>query len=88
MDIQKLRESGVKLCIPGMRLSAANHEFIAGSGTHEFNGYIYSTLAGVLKMIEDDQTKVGIKSSQLPVIHYCLILPIRHIKCCKTITHK
>lgn len=58
MNPEKIKEIG-KICIPGMRLSLANKEFVSGSGTYELRGYIYSTLAGVLKMKEDEKTKVN-----------------------------
>lgn len=55
---EKLKDIG-KVCIPGMRLSESNKEFVSGSGTYELKGYIYASLAGVLKMEEDDNSKVG-----------------------------
>lgn len=54
---EKLKEIG-KLCIPGMRLSESNKEFVSGPGTYELKGYIYASLAGVLKMEEDEDSKV------------------------------
>lgn len=57
MDPEKLKEIG-KICIPGMRLSLLNKEFISGPGTYELKGYIYAALAGILKMEEDEKTKV------------------------------
>lgn len=56
---EKLKDIG-KICIPGMRLSESNKEFISGPGTYELKGYIYASLAGVLKMEEDDHSKVGL----------------------------
>lgn len=46
-----------KICIPGMRLSPSDNEHISGPGTYELKGYIYASLAGVLKIVEDDDTK-------------------------------
>lgn len=50
---EKLQEMGT-VCIPGMRLSALNKEHIAGPGTYELGGYIFASLAGVLKMDKDE----------------------------------
>lgn len=58
MDKEKLKEIG-KICIPGMRLSLANKEFIPGPGTYELKGYIYATLAGILHTEVDNDTKVN-----------------------------
>lgn len=57
LDKEKLKEMG-KLCIPGMRLSLSNKEYVAGPGTYELRGYIYATLCGTLKM-EKDENEVG-----------------------------
>lgn len=54
---EKLKDIG-KICIPGMRLSESNKEFVSGSGTYELKGYIYASLAGVLIMEEDENSKV------------------------------
>ncbi|CAH1641456.1 unnamed protein product [Spodoptera littoralis] len=53
MCTEKLKDSG-KLCIPGMRLSLSNKEFVSGPGTYELRGYIYATLCGTLKMEQDE----------------------------------
>lgn len=58
MDKEKLKEIG-KICIPGMRLSLANKDFMSGPGTYELSGYIYAALAGVLKTEIDEVTKVN-----------------------------
>ncbi|CAK1594619.1 unnamed protein product [Parnassius mnemosyne] len=65
MTPEKVKEVG-KICIPGMRLSLLNKEYISGPGTYELKGYIYATLAGVLKMEEDDKTKATIISVESP----------------------
>lgn len=59
MDPEKLKEMGIQICIPGMRLSAANKEYASGPGTYELKGYIYATLAGLLKMLVDEKTQVS-----------------------------
>ncbi|CAG5014075.1 unnamed protein product [Parnassius apollo] len=65
MTPEKVKDIG-KICIPGMRLSLLNKEYISGPGTYELKGYIYATLAGVLKMEEDDKTKATIISVESP----------------------
>lgn len=68
MDTKKLKEElkpKEKICIPGMRLSPANHNFIAGPGTNELNGYIYANLAGVLKMTKDEETNSKVSFGML-----------------------
>ncbi|XP_020288717.1 exosome complex component CSL4 [Pseudomyrmex gracilis] len=42
------------VCVPGQRLCAADK--IAGPGTYEQQGYIYSKLAGVVKLTTNDKT--------------------------------
>ncbi|KOB70898.1 Exosomal 3'-5' exoribonuclease complex subunit ski4 [Operophtera brumata] len=66
MDAEKLKEMGVQICIPGMRLSAANKEYASGPGTYELKGYIYATLAGLLKMLVDEKTQVTIVTVESP----------------------
>ncbi|XP_026323070.1 exosome complex component CSL4 [Hyposmocoma kahamanoa] len=58
---EKLKDIG-KICIPGMRLSESNKDFVSGPGTYELKGYIYASLAGVLKMEEDEDSKATIIS--------------------------
>ncbi|XP_049880869.1 exosome complex component CSL4 [Pectinophora gossypiella] len=70
MNPEKVKEIG-KICIPGMRLSLYNKEFIPGPGTYELQGYIYATLAGVLKMEVDETTKattVSVESPRTPSV--------------------
>lgn len=57
MNTEKLNDIG-KICIPGMRLSPSNKDYISGPGTYELRGYIYATLSGVLRMEKDENTKV------------------------------
>ncbi|XP_026498780.1 exosome complex component CSL4 [Vanessa tameamea] len=60
-----------KICIPGMRLSPSNNDNISGPGTYELKGYIYASLAGVLKMEQDAKTKankVTVVSSRTPSV--------------------
>ncbi|XP_022827706.1 exosome complex component CSL4 [Spodoptera litura] len=69
MCTEKLKDSG-KLCIPGMRLSLSNKEFVSGPGTYELRGYIYATLCGTLKMEQDENevTVVSVESPRTPSI--------------------
>ncbi|XP_063389521.1 exosome complex component CSL4 [Cydia fagiglandana] len=62
---EDLKEIG-QICIPGMRLSLADKEHIAGPGTYELKGYIYSTLTGVLKIEDDEKNKVKVISVESP----------------------
>lgn len=57
MNSEKMKDIG-KICIPGMRLSPSDKEHISGPGTYELKGYIYASLAGILKMEQDESTKV------------------------------
>lgn len=57
MEQDKSQSIG-KICIPGMRLCAATKDRIGGPGTNVLQGYIYATLAGILKSIEDKEKKV------------------------------
>lgn len=41
-----------------MRLSLSNKEYLPGPGTYELKGYIYATLAGILKVEENEKDKV------------------------------
>lgn len=63
MTSKKLKDSIEeigKICIPGMRLSLSNKDHVSGPGTYELGGYIYATLAGVLKTEQDSKTNVCI----------------------------
>lgn len=46
------------VCIPGQRLCLADKEHISGCGTYERNGYIYSTLAGVVKIVKEERSSM------------------------------
>ncbi|XP_045506477.1 exosome complex component CSL4 [Colias croceus] len=65
MNAEKVKDIG-KICIPGMRLSVSNKDNIPGPGTYELKGYIYASLAGVLKMQEDENTKATMISVESP----------------------
>lgn len=43
------------VCLPGQRLSLSDENTIAGQGTYERLGYIYSTLAGTVNIREEDK---------------------------------
>lgn len=45
------------VCFPGDRLCASSENTIAGAGTYERSGYIYSSLAGILETQTEE--KVG-----------------------------
>ncbi|XP_029036732.1 exosome component 1 Csl4 [Osmia lignaria lignaria] len=45
------------VCVPGQRLCVSDKVNIAGSGTYEQQGYIYSKLAGIVKLIQEENTR-------------------------------
>ncbi|CAH2096898.1 unnamed protein product [Euphydryas editha] len=70
MNSERVKDIG-KICIPGMRLSPSDKEHISGPGTYELKGYIYASLAGILKMEQDESTKatkVSVISSRTPSV--------------------
>ncbi|XP_012287824.1 exosome complex component CSL4 [Orussus abietinus] len=44
------------ICVPGQRLCVADKANLAGPGTYEQHGYIYSKLAGVIKLVKNENT--------------------------------
>lgn len=58
--IQKIKmgEVGIDsklICVPGQRLCLSDENTIAGQGTYERHGYIYSMLAGVVVIAEKEK---------------------------------
>lgn len=45
------------VCVPGQRLCILDKTNIPGPGTFEQQGYIYSKLAGIVKLIQADNTR-------------------------------
>ncbi|XP_055842263.1 exosome complex component CSL4 [Episyrphus balteatus] len=45
------------ICLPGQRLCLSDENTVAGQGTYERQGYIYSTLAGTVNVREQDKFK-------------------------------
>lgn len=43
------------ICVPGQRLCLSDENTIAGQGTYERHGYIYSMLAGVVVISEKEK---------------------------------
>lgn len=43
------------VCFPGQRICAANESTLAGSGTYERLGYIFSSLAGIVETTTQDK---------------------------------
>jgi len=39
------------IVIPGMRICAAEDQYVSGAGTYSLHGYIYSSLAGKLRLV-------------------------------------
>jgi len=46
------------ICVPGQRLSLSDKTHESGHGTYERQGYIYSTLAGIVDVVDKDGVKV------------------------------
>jgi exosome complex RNA-binding protein Rrp4 len=44
-----MSEKELIACFPGQRICAANENTLAGVGTYERLGYIYSSLAGIVE---------------------------------------
>ena len=58
-----------QIVIPGMRICATEDQYVSGVGTYSLHGYIYSSLAGKLKLVpkaieSDDKNKNGNKQDQ------------------------
>ena len=56
-----------QIVIPGMRICATEEQYVSGVGTYSLHGYIYSSLAGKLKLVPkaveiDEKTKQGSKA--------------------------
>ncbi|CAD7090092.1 unnamed protein product [Hermetia illucens] len=57
------------ICIPGQRLCLSDENTIAGQGTYERQGYIYSTLAGTVHIRQQDNSKfIEVKCFGSPTI--------------------
>lgn len=46
------------ICVPGQRLCVLDQTHVSGQGTYERGGYIYSQLAGVVDIVENDGVQV------------------------------
>lgn len=51
------KDKDIVVCVPGQRLCVSDKFNIAGPGTYEQQGYIYSKLAGVIKLIQKENTR-------------------------------
>lgn len=58
------------ICFPGDRLCASNENTIAGSGTYERAGYIYSSLAGTVETTSEDKVSFAKHVSQKFMISF------------------
>jgi len=59
-----------QIVIPGMRICATEEQYVSGVGTYSLHGYIYSSLAGKLKLVprtieSDEKTKSGSKDETI-----------------------
>lgn len=48
----------MKICIPGQRLCVSDTTHHCGNGTYERHGYIYSSLCGVVNVVQKKNYKV------------------------------
>ncbi|KAH0956384.1 hypothetical protein HN011_010306 [Eciton burchellii] len=46
------------VCVPGQRLCVSDKANLAGPGTYEQQGYIYSKLAGIVNLTTEDKTRI------------------------------
>ncbi|KAK7601410.1 hypothetical protein V9T40_008851 [Parthenolecanium corni] len=46
------------VCVPGQRLCLLDNEHVSGNGTYEHQGYIHSSLAGIVKISEKTENNV------------------------------
>ena len=58
-----------QIVIPGMRICAAEDHYVPGAGTYSLHGYIYSSLAGKLRLVpktveKDENHKRNDKSEE------------------------
>lgn len=67
MDVSN---SEVIACFPGDRICASNENTIAGTGTYERSGYIYSSLAGIVET--KTQEKVSGKQRANIIKIFCI----------------
>ena len=56
--------SVAQIVVPGMRICAAEDQYFSGTGTYLLHGYIYSSLAGKLRLIPKtvEATSIQIKT--------------------------
>lgn len=50
------------LHISGQRLCLLDNEHVSGNGTYEHQGYIHSSLAGIVKISEKTENNVKVRS--------------------------
>lgn len=50
--------SDLMICLPGQRLSLCDKTHVAGQGTYERQGYIYSMLAGIVDVVAKDGVQI------------------------------
>lgn len=56
------------VCVPGQRLCLSDENTVAGQGTYERQGYIYSQLAGIVNVVQKDD------HASLPIYLLSLLL--------------
>lgn len=64
-----LSNCNVIACFPGDRICASNENTIAGTGTYERSGYIYSSLAGIVETKTQEKVS-GKKRANITKKHF------------------
>lgn len=55
------------ICVPGQRLCLLDKQHVAGQGTYDRGGYIYSMLAGIVDVVD----KNGVQVDTIKICNYC-----------------
>ena len=55
--VNKKMSTEVIVCFPGQKICASNENIIAGTGTYERFGYVYSSLAGTVERKKDENVR-------------------------------
>lgn len=53
------------IAFPGQKVCASNEHTIAGTGTYERFGYIYSSLAGIVERKKEENVRIFFKELNL-----------------------
>lgn len=53
--MEEKKQHSELICVPGQRLCLADENTVAGQGTYERQGYVYSLLVGVVEITEKEK---------------------------------